>query len=352
VRDGAIELSEFVPTSELRLDSPGTTLDPDVAARWGSLAPDREWRNLNLTPRFDESARMAADLWAASGRGEVDGVLSMDVAALVDLLALTGPVDVDGRRLDADSARDLLLVGQYREVPDTDERRELLGRVVAAAFTAFDQRPVPVSGLVRLFRDAGAGRHLLAWSSDPVQQAAWVELGVSGTVPADAVVLSVLNRGGTKLDPYLRVDATMTVRERGDHRRMEVRVQIDNTAPPGLPRYVAGPVTVTGATDPGDYVGIVALTVPGSATAPSISTEGFAVVGDDGDTRVVGGNVLVPAGTSTVVEIGVDLPLELDTLWILPGARLPATTWNVDGETWTERRPRPIDLEAVGSDRG
>ena len=73
ITDGAFELSEFVPAQELFLEQPGSTLDPQMAARWGSLLPNQEWRNLNLSPRFDESARMASEMWAASAGARSTG---------------------------------------------------------------------------------------------------------------------------------------------------------------------------------------------------------------------------------------------------------------------------------------
>lgn len=344
ISDGRIELSAFEPTSEMRLETSGTTLDPDVAARWGALAPDREWRNLNLTPRFDQTGRMAADMWQASGRGPVDGVLAMDVVAVVQLLELTGPVRIDGVEVDAAGLGALLLTEQYRAFDDTDQRRELLGRVLAATFEAFDERPVPVSALVRLFDRAGSERHLLMWSSDPTQQAAWSELGVSGELSADAMMLSLINRGANKLDPYVSMHAELSVAPGDGVRRVTVDVTLENSAPDGLPQYVAGPQPVSGARIPGDYVGIVALTVPGSATNPSVSTDGFAVLGDDGPVRVVGANVLVGPGEQRVVSIEFDLPAAVDVLRVLPSARLPPTTWTAGSESWTEQGPYLLSI--------
>ena len=350
ITDGAFQLSEFTPAQDLFLDAPGSELDPEMAARWGSLVPNQEWRNLNLSPRFDESARMAADMWAASGRGQVDGVMSVDVVAVQALLELTGPVEVatdDGPVVfDADNVRNKLLRSQYKEFDDRGERRDQLGQVAAAVFDAFNQRPIPAAELVGLIDRNGAERHLMLWSDEPAQQAAWEELGVSGVLPEDALMVSLINRGGTKLDPYMDLRATLQASDEGDHRRVTVVVDIDNTAPESLPRYVEGPYDGIDAVA-GEYIGILALSVPAAATEPETSGDGFAVVGEDGPTRVIGANVSVPRGEQRQVSFSFDLPEEWDTVQVTSGARVPATRWTAGSRDWTERRPRTVALESL-----
>ena len=137
--------------------------------------------------------------------------------------------------------RNQLLRKQYADFDDRVERRDLLGDVAEAVFDAFNQRPIPAADLVGLIDRNGAERHLMLWSNDPTQEAAWEELGVSGVLPADALMLSLINRGGNKLDPYMELHATLTATDEGDHRRVTVTVDLDNTTPDGLPRYVQGP---------------------------------------------------------------------------------------------------------------
>jgi len=350
ISDGSFDLSEFTTAQELFLDQPGSELDPEIAARWGTLVPNQEWRNLNLSPRFDESARMAADMWAASGRGPVDGVMSVDVVAVQALLELTGPVEVatdDGPlTVDADNVRNKLLRQQYEDFDDRGERRDQLGLVAAAVFDAFNQRPIPAADLVGLIDLNGAERHLMLWSNEPAQQAAWEELGVSGVLPEDALMVSLINRGGTKLDPYMDLRATLQASDEGDRRRVTVVVDIDNTSPESLPRYVQGPYEGSGAVA-GEYVGILALSVPAAATELATSTDGFAVVGEDGPTQVVGANVAVPRGEQRQVTFSFELPEEWEKVQVTSGARVPATRWTAGSRDWTERRPRTVALESL-----
>jgi hypothetical protein len=348
--DGAFTLSEFTPAQELYLETPGATLDPDFEARWGGLQPNQEWRNLNLSPRFDESARMATEMWAAAGRGQVDGVMSIDVVAVQRLLELTGPVDVPTAEgpltIDAENVRRQLLRKQYEAFDDRADRRDQLGEVAQAVFDAFNQRPVPAADLVGLIDGAGAKRNLMLWSSDPEQQAAWEALGVSGELTPDTVMAALVNRGGTKLDPYVSMDAALSAEDLGDRWRVSVQVDMANKAPGGLPTYVEGPVEGSGGVA-GEYVGILSLTVPEAATEPTTSGDGFAVVGDDGPTRVIGTNVAIPRGEQRSVTVTFELPKEWDTVRVTPSARVPAIRWTAGEKEWTERRPRSVALESL-----
>ncbi|MGH9060936.1 MAG: DUF4012 domain-containing protein, partial [Acidimicrobiales bacterium] len=98
---GQLTLGPFVSTNDLA--SPGVPLAPvtgDLAARWGYLNPSEEWRNLAASPQFGESASLAAAMWQAQKGQHVDGVISVDVAALKDLLGVTGPITAGGRTTD------------------------------------------------------------------------------------------------------------------------------------------------------------------------------------------------------------------------------------------------------------
>jgi len=350
VDQGRFELSDFTPTADMFLSESGTTLDPDMAARWGTLQPDREWRNLNMSPRFDESARMAADMWAASGRGQVDGVIAVDIVTVQRLLELTGPVDVTTSTgqvvtYDSDNVVALLAREQYFTDLAPEDRRDELGTVASAVFDAFNEREIPATGLVSLITGSGAQRHLLMWSADPVQQRSWEELGIAGELPPEALMLALLNRGGNKLDPYMTVTADLDVEgvEAG-RRRVTVEVNMRNDAPEWLPPYVAGPVEGSGGVA-GEYVGILALSVPKSATEPTTSANGWAVIGEDGPTRVIGSNVAIPRGTSLTVTFGFELPEWEDELVVVPGAREPATSWTAGQMRWTEQRPTTVPLD-------
>jgi hypothetical protein len=349
VDGGKFDMTELQPTADMVLPTAGTTVDPDVQALWSWLEPEREWRNVNATPRFDESARMAADMWAASGHAPVDGVIAMDVVGLQRMLELVGPVQVtepDGTvtTIDADNVVRNLLLRQYLTSGTTDERRDRLSTVGQAVFDALNERGYDPGQLLQVMQQAGRGRHLLIWSSDPVEQAGWEALDASGELPGNGLLLSILNRGGNKLDQFLDVTSDMTWTDEGDHRRVSVRVTATNSAPGDLPRYVAGPYPGLDV-QPGEYVGVVALTVPKTATAPVTEGADLFLSGEDGPTRLLGTRIDVPRGGTSTVTFHFDLPDDTDEVVVLPSARVPPVVWTADGDTWKDRKPRTVALD-------
>ena len=353
VDNGRFDLGEFVSSADLLLPSPGATVDPDIQSLWGWLVPNQEWRNLNLSPRFDESARMATEMWAASGRGKVDGVIAIDVVGLQRLLEIVGPVEVPddtggSTTVTADNVRQDLLLDQYLTFRDAnDRRRERLGRVGTAVFESFNERSFSAYRLLQALQESGAGRHMLLWSNDRVEEDAWRALDASGIVPPDTMLLSVLNRGGNKLDQFLGVDAAITSVTAGDNRRMTVNVTMANRTPPGLPTYVAGPFPRT-PVRPGEYVGILALTVPKGAGHPSVVGGDLFLTGDDGPTRVLTTKVDVLPGATAEFTFQFDLPTSWTQVQVLPSARVPEVTWTAGNQQWTDGAPRTVPLADLG----
>jgi hypothetical protein len=333
VQDGRFTISEMSPTRGLALPQPGATLDPDVAANWGWLKPNQEWRNLNVTPRYDESARMATEMWATQ-HPPVQGAINIDVAGLKSLLDVVGPVQVAGSTIDAANVEKFLLLDQYRDFgqdislrPLRDERLALVAKLALEAFNTASWSP---SDLLHSMLQAGRGRHLMLWTHDPVEQAAWRAVGASGEVPPDGLMLSSINRGGNKLDQFLRIDAQLTVGQGGGVPHMKLQVHIQNVAPPGLPRYVEGP-SVPGLTQAGEYLGIVQLTMPGAATSATVTGGQLLLDGKDGPSQVIATQIRVLSGQSLDLEFDFALPKDTTTMELLPSARIPPTQWQVTG---------------------
>jgi hypothetical protein len=349
---GLFALSDFEATADLALPAPGAELPPEVMALWAPLEPTQDWRNVNVTPRFDQSAAAAAKMWEAAGRGPVDGVAAIDVVGLRRLLEIIGPVEVDTvdgpMSIDAENVESHLLLEQYRDADDDAvERRSELGRVATAVFESFNARGVSATQLLQVLQDTGEGRHLLMWSSEPTQQAAWEVLGAAGQLSEDDLLLSVLNRGGNKLDQFLGVHATLTSVTTGGLRRVSVQVDLGNRTPEGLPRYVAGPFPGTDLVA-GDYLGLLALTVPAGAGNPSVEGTTLAATGLDGDNKVIVADVLLGRGQSTTITISFDLPTAWTSLDVQASARVPPVTWTAGGRSWDDDRPETVELDALG----
>src|SRR5205823_1063493 len=124
---------------------------------------------------------------------------------------------------------------------DQVERRQELSLVAGATFKALNDRPWDVVRLARALRDAARGRHLMAWSRRPVEQAAWQRLQMDGALDTNGVMLTVQNQTGNKLDWFVKPSMDLSVEQHaGGWRRVHLRIRIANPTPLGEPPYIAG----------------------------------------------------------------------------------------------------------------
>jgi len=346
--DGVV-LHDMTTVTQIPVPPAAVPLTDDLAARWGWLQPNVEWRNLMTSPRFDANAPLAADMWVASGHRPVDGVIVVDPVTLAGLLSATGPVEVDGRQLSADTVVDEMLHGQYLRFPDeaTPERREEMGKIARAAFSALDQGDWSVSRLASGLARAGSGRHLLVWSREPAEQAAWASLGVDGALRPDSMLLSVLNRGGTKSDYFLSVTADVAMTASGDETEVVVTINLHNTMPVGEPQYVAGPYVegpvITSGVGEGVHLGILTLDLPGAAHDARFDGVGqLAVAGRDGPCQVIGFQLALGRDEQRTVVARFRLPERRGSLRVEPAARIPPVRWRSGDSSWSDDRIRIV----------
>lgn len=352
--DGRFNLGEVGSVTAANPPDASTPIPPELAP-WAWTRPNEELRNLAFSPEFAPNARLAAALWARARGGAVDGVLVLDPVALRGLLAATGPVEVDGRRLDESNVLDYLLVEQYRGLgydaadPEggaagTAARHAGLSQVARAVITRLDEQGWDAAELLDALRPAAAGRHVLAWSPHPTQNRAWRAAGVGGGVPRDSLALAIDNVGANKLDPFLVVDARITATDRIDgERRITVTARVRNDTPAGLGSYAAGPSPLTDVAE-GEYAGVLTFDVP--AWARSIRLEGADAIqtrGRDGPARMVAGNFRVARGATRTFTLRFDLPQGRARVSVRPSARVPATTWHHGSTTWRDEEPRAIE---------
>ena len=335
-RDGTLRLLPFTAAGDLKLKAPGVPISGDFADRWGWLSPGQEWRNLGVSPRFDQTAPLAASMWQAAGRGTVDGVLAVDPLFLKAVLEAVGPVEAAGQRLDSSNVTARILHDQYvdhADDPDQGARREELGLVASAILGALETRSWDPGRLGKAVAGAARDRHVLAWSSRPDEQRGWVAAGIDGALDGDSLLLGVLNRGGNKLDQFLSVDASLDVGSSGDKVEGVLTVRLRNDVPTGEPRYVAGPDPNSGVGE-GVYLGLLSVNLPGTARQARIDgVSQLAVAGADGPTRVVGTEVIVPRGERRTFVVRFEMPPGPGSLRVEPSARVPFVEWAAQQRT-------------------
>jgi len=344
-RDGKLGLIPFTPSSDLTLAPPGVPISGDLADRWGWLSPGQEWRNLGVSPRFDQTAQLAAAMWQANGRGPVDGVLAVDPVFLEAVLDAVGTVEVDGERLDSSNVTRRILHDQYvAHAGDSDQgaRQEELGLVARAILGALETRSWDPARLAKSVAEVAQGRHILAWSSRPVEQRGWMAAGIDGAMAEDSLMLGVLNRGANKLDQFLSVDASLDITPTDGKVDGVLTVRLRNDVPVGEPTYVAGPNAKSPAGE-GVYLGILTVNLPGAAAQERIDDIRYlAVAGADGPTRVIGAEVRLARGEERTYVVRFELPAGPGSLQVEATGRVPSVRWAAQHSTtrWAERPQR------------
>src|SRR5690606_8201054 len=112
---------------------------------------------------------------------------------------------------------------------------------------------------------------------------------------------------------------------------LHAEIEIRNDAPNGLPRYAGGPHPNSDG-DYGEYIGVLAVSLPGTAT--DVRFEGgerLVVDGPDGASRVVGRWFRLPQGARSVFTLDLVVPGGAAAIEVLSSARLPPENWLVDG---------------------
>jgi hypothetical protein len=323
----------------------------DLEDRWGFLLPGVDWRNLGLTPQFDVNGALAARMWKADTGQQVNGVMALDVAGLQQLLTVTGPVTTSsGSVVSASDVDQLLLHDQYvGEGFSTTASNEIdgarvdeLGSLASAVMSALETRPLELHAMVDALASATAGRHLMLWSADPSTEAVWRSTGVSGQLTPTSLAADVINRGGNKLDQYLKVQTSLHLVTHGNQTAGTLTMTLTNNTPPGQSPFIAGPNPDINATY-GEYIGIVTANLPNDVRNLSLVRGESAVVdGQEGPTLLVGVNVdLLPGATKRVV-FDFTFPEPHGSLTVNPSARIPPVTWTVNGKAFSDKSPHTV----------
>jgi len=344
--DGSFHLSNVQPTVSIPVAPGVVTATGDLQARWGWLRPGVDWRNLGFTPQFDVNGPMAARMWEAETGQHVDGVLTVDLEALHQFLEVTGPVVLPGGAVvGADNVVRLLAHDQYVGLSDQQTtqqnllqagREDRLGALAKATLDALQSEPLDLKSLANAMTAATQGRHILAWSARSSAQSVWVRGGVAGDLSADSMLVAVINRGGNKLDPYLSVRVGLGLTGHGARTDGTLTVDVANHTPPGQSQFIAGPYPGLG-TVYGEYVGVLAVNVPGYASVPHIDGHPrLDALGAEGPTWVIATPVDIKAGSQGHYVVRFTLPLASGRITVLPSARLTPETWHYGARSTTD----------------
>ena len=248
---GKIEMTRFGRINELdRVPGPLTVSMPaDYEARYSRFGPADPWRNSTLTPDFPTVAELVRQLYPRSGGAALDGVLSVDPAALSALLRITGPVTVPGltEALSANNAEQFLLRDQYLELKDNPNRVDALETLGRRTFDALLSRDLPrPEQIAKVLSPAFGRQHLRIVAFDHAVAGFFDEIHVTGALPpvaGDALAVTTNNIIGNKVDLFLQRTVDYAARWDPATRTVEsvLRIHLVNSSPgTGLPDYVIG----------------------------------------------------------------------------------------------------------------
>lgn len=222
--------------------APVVDLGPEFSDRYDVDSARTYWSAAVLTPHWPSAAAIMAGLWEQQGGGPIDGVLGVDPVAMAQILAVTGPAQVEGRAIGAKNVVDFVMRDEYAEFEGAEgERQEVLAELAEALYDKIVGGGYDSARMLRALAVAGSSGHLKVWSATPSEQEVLAPFRVSGALPAQPgpylhVVMN--NAAGNKADYYLR---RRVAYERTGEGRARVQVTLTNLVEPAtVPPIVIG----------------------------------------------------------------------------------------------------------------
>ncbi|WP_203980584.1 DUF4012 domain-containing protein [Planotetraspora silvatica] len=200
----------------------------------------------NLSPHFPFAAATWTGLWERQTGRRLDGSIAIDPVGLSHLLALSGPVTIDGgEQVTAANVVDLTERTAYARYPDPEARKRFLITIARTAAEALSTSFADPIRLLPVLRTMAQEHRLQIWSRHEPEERLLSDTPLGGVlpeVPGPYAGLVVNNSAGGKLDYYL--DRSLDYRLGpcvNGRRSSTVRVRLTNDVPSGgLPAYVTG----------------------------------------------------------------------------------------------------------------
>jgi hypothetical protein len=336
--------------------------------------------NSNFHPDFTTASVDMRRAWAALGYPEVDGVITVDLAALASMLAWTGAVDSPGfGQVSSETLLRTVLVDAYRQFnsPEGVIERHARNEQLTTAVVAHLTEPLNLMSAMRGTMDAIPPRHIQASFDAPALQGAVDALAAGGELSrgsGDLIAVhsqSAPNKLSVFQDRRITQDVQLTA---GGGATVRRSVSFTNAVPEGLegdPTTYAGYLALRArmrvayrlplaATDTRITTGNSVSLVPVARTGPFPDEQGGQVLWqghetDPGDTTTVVMEYSLPDGTFEpgTYEVHADPqalahPVELTvTVQPAPGTTLAAAAgWTEAGTglSWSGALDRPLHL--------
>jgi hypothetical protein len=316
-RDGRISMGDFHHYKDLVVGPPYRRVPApeDFRDNFGTYRADTtRWVTTTSSPDVPDVALVASRLFKrATGIG-VDGVILVDPRGLAAMMPPNTRIEVPttDTKLTAAGLPNYVYRGAYEELGGAvSRRRDSLIGIGRSAFESILDRGFGRTSLLRATGEAVGGGHLSLVSFDPGEARVLRRAGIDrdiGNPTYDAVLATVQNIGGNKLDSYARRSIHHSCRiddEQATH--CATQVTIDNATPRGLSRYEYQYRPY------GLFKNVVEIYVPEEAEVLSVdvgdSPEDFFSKREDG-LATNGVYVEIPRGQEATVEVTYRLPPE------------------------------------------
>lgn len=241
IDDGRLDLVKIEPIRNLvpalkgSIEMPGWFRD-----LYGTLDALGGWREANLTPTFPASSEALLKMYDLAFGERLDGVIAMDPYVVQDLTRGTGPIRAPGLDVEVgpENAAQVLLYDIYLEfIRREDEQNAYLRRLVNALWDELGSGDVDGTELAKGLARSIRTQHLKMYSTDPVEQEALGDAGLSGDprhFGSNVQMVFHNNFAANKVDYFLQrsQEITVVLDEEGNA-DVVTTVQMRNDAPRG-----------------------------------------------------------------------------------------------------------------------
>jgi hypothetical protein len=174
------------------------------------------FRDTNWSPDFPTSARAALDLYRIGQSRELQNVVAFDPAFAQMLLAVTGPLAVEGQPAPISAENVVQELRSPTGLPGDAGREEFKRRLARALLAKFetDGAQLNMQALSRTLRRALDERHLLLYVADPAATELFAARGWDGAIdPGSADYLMVVdsNVGYNKVNANIQTAISYTL---------------------------------------------------------------------------------------------------------------------------------------------
>lgn len=268
---------------------------------------ENEWyegytfRDANWNPDFPSATRDLIDFYRKKfPEKDVDGIIVVNFSMVEDLVDSLGGIDIEGKKVEAD--------GLFKAITDTVndvdrhdetaliERKSILGELAAGLIPKAKWHPFKTKTVIL---NALKSKDLYMWFKSEGLQEKMEDRGwanhLSLAENADFLHVNLANLGSKKADRYL-------IKEVFHH--VNIQKEVPEITTEVVIRY---PGTTNIYAD--DYKGYLRVYIPASATIES-DTLG-ATVETEGDFKVIGTQIILPAGSKSSIGYTYQLPRTL-----------------------------------------